>query len=123
LSKNTENCCIYIETTDTWVPKSNYPGTSGWKHAYFSIGDYGYVVDNVTNIIYRYAPAAGTWAQALSCPVPYSSTGYKFGVALNGKAYFLDLNNGKVSRSHKRKIGNYVKKKNLPRRTWSGTEE
>ena len=84
----------FDESTNTWITKATYPGTPGQKFAYFSLGDYGYVVDN-NKTIYRYDPDNDSWS-AMPCPAPFSSNSVNlnYAVALNGKAYFIDLNNG-----------------------------
>lgn len=79
----------FNENTNTFIAKANYPGTPDHKYCYFTIGDFGYVVDN-DRTIWRYNPDNDTW-QAMPCKVP--SPCYR-AVALNGKAYFYCITTG-----------------------------
>lgn len=74
----------YDATADSWTRKADFPGSSRFAFAYFSINDRGYAGLGKTTTqnfsdFYKYIPLTDTWQQVTSCPDTNLESGFTIG--------------------------------------------
>lgn len=94
----------YSQSPDSWVRRSDFPGTARVHAASMKIGILGYMgtgADSAGNYLddfWQYNPATDTWSQLASFPggfrrgavaMGFDTTGF-LGLGYNGNAYFTD---------------------------------
>ncbi len=85
---------MYDPTLNTWIQKTDFPGTGIYSGGSFSIGNKGYLgMGNTgsangpyTNSFYEYDAGDNAWTQKANFPGTSRYSGY--GISLNGKGYF-----------------------------------
>ena len=82
---NPSNFFQYDPETDTWTPRSNYPGNGGIGTVALSIGNKGYIGsgfggNNFTDEFWEYDPETDTWAQKADIPGPLRDYGTGFSI-------------------------------------------
>jgi len=75
---------MFNADSNNWTARANLPVTVGRASVGFSIGDFGYIIDVATRVMYRFDPALNSWTVMADYPVGLSGPA-KF--VIDGIAY------------------------------------
>jgi IPT/TIG domain len=91
LGQSSNELFVYNPTSDTWVKKTNYPGTSSATGYSFVLDGYAYIGKGSNSDFWRYSSQENSWTLLATIPEWYNY-GLRQATVVNGAGYIIEVN-------------------------------